>query len=464
MAGFSGAYMSVLAQEKIEKNKGLMAFIVFLTPLIFMLEKEVVPNAPLFLAQHLYFYFSIVCAALVLIGKPHSGKVSIFFVASILACLFNFISLLLYGEMIESTSLLVSTVNLSYFLFVMWFFKCLFQGGTYFKAYLKGLELSFHVILFVCFFQLLAISGFGWAEGINNALAPIYEARWVPYKIMGSLHYYYTNGSYATTMLRMNGLSKEASTFSIGIALFFVPFFMPLATREIPGINRKKYLIYTILISAILASAQSSTGIALSGTVIALIVYYGKKSFLRNLFLSLICFFVLMLVYIYAQDAEYISKLSDLSNVSTQTRYGTIVAGLRSILDFPFLGRGMAFYTNLFDYVPSWGLSQEITLYADRDALRVFFLPIAIYGEYGLIIFIIVVAYFFNLLKFSLNKGDQPPTAEQQSALCIFLLMIVACTSTSSYLHPFYFSALGVSYAVWKNNGNFFPRNSVTPS
>lgn len=419
-------------------------FAITLLPICFIIEKDF-----LFGINGGIYLCAFVLSVLALLRRV---SVSLILVLFLTVIAFNDVLISFWRPEIEAKMLVRPAMNLFFYIIAMLAVSSLMTDRKSFDTYAKSLTFCFYAVVALYALQMLSLLGIEFATSLNNALAPIYEARWAPFASMGESHIFYSSGSYVSTIGRINGFSKEASTFCIGLALNFLPVFFVLARL---GEGGKKYRRFILLTIGMLISSLSSTGLVLGAIAFLLYIFLFTRSFARVaiLFIGVIA---AMFTASMLSDSYYIAKLSDLNSNSTQTRYGTVYAGLLALTESPVLGQGFLFYTDVYNLMPSWGYSFEFVNYYNQETLRVFSVPISLYGEFGLVAFLFILGFFTRLLYFSLRNKSKYKSADQ-TILIVFLSLFAASTiNTSSYSHAFYYLSVAIAYTAWKNGTRIF--------
>lgn len=424
----------------------------FITPLVFLIEKEVIPGLPLFVPQHLYFFFSLLILPAILHGaSTQQAKISKWIIILLAVVTVNhLVAALVYGASYVG-EIVPSLFRISYIYYVMWVVKLMISDERTLNSYISGLVVAFHLTLAVYLLQLVATFGFRPAMSLNNTLASIYEARWLPHEVMkGDVHLYYIDGSYASTQGRINGFSKEASTFGAGISLLFLPIFIPLAIRRYEGRNQKKFMLYSLLTIVMMMTAKASSGLIV-GAFALFLIFIGKQRSVSMKFGVITAISMIFIVsFPFLMETEKIAKIGDMTNISTQTRAGTIISAIYTIANQPILGLGDNFYKNVYENLPSWAINYELSSYFTEDSLRVFLLPLSFYGEFGLFAFLIFSIFIFRIYKYS--RSQRGALDFSRSSVGIFIpILLLDGLFLSSYLHPFLFLPMGIAYAMYKN-------------
>lgn len=432
----------------------MLKWYVYFLPIVFLYEKEVFSNLPLFIPEHLYFHYSLLALPLLYLSKSlkmPSKNMVIF----LLIVIFNFmLALVFYEDVMLFKESIAGLMRVLYFCYLGWVIKMLFLKKRFFYFYIRGLTVAFYLLAFITFVQISVIYlDLNIITTLSDSLAFLYEARWPAFEgVMGGVHNYYMNGSYATTIGRINGFSKEASTYSIGLTLTFAPFFLWVAACQGKDriLNPKEYKFYLVLIIIFLILAKTSTGLVLALSIVLIWFFLvGHEQLLVKVIYILLGGFIFVgFVYMFV-DPEKIEKLYSLDVQSTMTRYGTVYASIKTLFLNPFIGLGDGFHRGIFENIPYWAFygNREFELYYDESNIRAFSLVISFIGEYGIIATIFISVYYYRILK-KYRKFSSAGKVLITSQVIFFVLSSLAL---ASYMHPFVFLSAATLYATYNN-------------
>lgn len=171
---------------------------------------------------------------------------------------------------------------------------------------------------------------------------------------------FYDNGSYVTTLHRVNGLDPEASFFAVKIGVIFVPVILASLKNRYDILSGKLkrhlslYWTLLILLMITLFFAKTSTGMVVIGLTVITLFFVVPKQQRYWLWCAIIAGF-LMVILLYFTNS-YVHNLLEqyLFNKSgTSNRLGGTIALFRTFLHYPFFGVGSGYtsYYN-FKYVP----------------------------------------------------------------------------------------------------------------
>lgn len=221
---------------------------------------------------------------------------------------------------------------------------------------------------------------------------------------------FYDNGSYVTTLHRVNGLDPEASFFAAKMGIIFVPVVLAILKNKynvISGKTNDKLYLYWILLVLMMITlffAKTSTGmLVIVMVVVSLFFVVGKKQRLylwTALILGILGIIVLYFVsgYVHGLLNQYLFEKS-----GTDNRLGGTIALFRTFIHYPLFGVGYGYTSNYnFMYVPKWTTHNAEYMYVymkskagypDLSQMG------SILASYGLIAAVPVCIYINNKLR-----------------------------------------------------------------
>lgn len=219
---------------------------------------------------------------------------------------------------------------------------------------------------------------------------------------------FYANGSYVTTLHRINGFDREASFFAAKIGIIFIPPVLAVLKNQynvLSGkVNDRLYCFWFLLLAllATLFFAKTSTGfvvIAITGLSMFIVVPKSRRYLLWwgiAVLLVAIAFLYSISSYVREMLNQYLFEKS-----GTDNRVGGTIALLKTFLHYPLFGVGSG-YTSFynFKFVPEWTTHNSEYLnvyrkigYPDLSVLG------SVLASYGLIAVIPIIVYFKNKVK-----------------------------------------------------------------
>lgn len=263
---------------------------------------------------------------------------------------------------------------------------------------------------------------------------------------------FYANGSYATTLRRVNGFEKEASFLAAKVGIIFIPPILAAIKNQYnlvtDRVNDKIYL-YWILLSAMVLTlffAKTSTGFIVIGLIIITLFWAIPKNklwvLLTGLFITLLGVIILYMVspYVHFMLNKYILEKS-----GTDNRLGGTIALFRTFFHYPLFGVG-AGYTSFynFKFVPEWTTHnyefQEIfskTGYPDQSVLGSWF------ASYGLVGIVPAFIYIKNKIVLSRTIKHNLASLDKNNA------KFIATVIDSFYIYLIYVLVLSVFTLSW---------------
>lgn len=223
------------------------------------------------------------------------------------------------------------------------------------KSFLRGLFIAMVAVSLSAYLQLvLILTKNPVLVKINNAISNVFEQR--------VEREWYENGSYTTTLWRINSIFQESGFFVAMICIVFMPFILSAIKNRynILSVSSKyrSVLYYGLLINfiIILLVARSTTG--LIGIVLILfIILINFKMKSRVVIVSISLIIMSFMYYLY-QQGGYITALLDETifekgKSSLDNRIGGTIALINTSIQNLFLGVGWENTTKyLFENVP----------------------------------------------------------------------------------------------------------------
>ncbi|WP_137625017.1 O-antigen ligase family protein [Lactiplantibacillus pingfangensis] len=223
---------------------------------------------------------------------------------------------------------------------------------------------------------------------------------------------FYWNGSYVSSLLRVNGFQGEASFLAAQLALVFIPFSIAAIRNRIDYFHvdssKTKLLKYWLAIFSVLVIlffAKTTTGFLVIGTTLILLFLAANKR--EKVALAITAVIGLVLVGVaYSRIASIHTLLNEylFNKGNTSNRLGNSIGLLMTFLHHPILGVGEGF-TNYFtfEYVPSW--TRNNIEYIQHILPEKSFAPQSVWGamfaENGLIIMIPLLWFIWDKIATS---------------------------------------------------------------
>lgn len=250
---------------------------------------------------------------------------------------------------------------------------------------IRSVQISFWILLPFMILQALAAYGFSPAATINNILAPIYEARWDPFANSKSdVHFFYREGSYATSEFRINGTFEETPNLMLAFATIYLPFALAGLRHGLRGST-----LFFSLAVVFLVISKSSSGLLMAAMAIT-VAWWIRKSWRIGISIGAISTLVaLPLLYSSIVDSDlyvkYIAKMTNMDNTSTNTRSASILVAFGMIQESPIWGWGRQLYhEGASKYVPSFSYDNwEVQAYLDNGKFHIYNIPLLLMVEYG---------------------------------------------------------------------------------
>ncbi|KAA8431988.1 hypothetical protein FKV73_07420 [Weissella paramesenteroides] len=202
--------------------------------------------------------------------------------------------------------------------------------------------------------QILFLLGIGRFSRITNAIASLFERHWLDRD-------FYNNGSYVTTLFRLNGLEPEASFLALLLGLAFAPLLLMIIQEPIKSFknHRKLYILswlIVIFIALVLLYAKTTTGFLI--IFILALLYWLMAPRNQKLWL-----FGLGMIALVGSALAYVAipSVNDLLNRwlfekgGTDNRLGGTIGLIGAWLHHPLLGVGYGYEgPYIVDNLPQW--------------------------------------------------------------------------------------------------------------
>lgn len=265
---------------------------------------------------------------------------------------------------------------------------------------------SFYVSLifygFIVLLPQLLVVVFDKGNGWVNFLGKLFEERHT-----GRVDFYY-NGSYATTLKRINGFCSEASFLAAQLGIVFLPILMASIKNNFNLLKKKSssynYLNWFLLLCVwvILLFAKTSTGIlVIFLSIIILFIAANTSKKVDYFLIGIIGMVAIFGSYFMISPIREIINNYLLHKSGVSNRLGGTIALLLTFLHHPVFGVGNnyeSFY--LMKFVPknttnNWEF-QEIFKHSGYPVQSEFF---SFFAHFGLIIMIPVIIYLVHKLQ-----------------------------------------------------------------
>lgn len=174
-----------------------------------------------------------------------------------------------------AVSLVKLGMQLPFIVFFMELCHLLMASEASRRNVLRGAVAGFAALGVLCLLQGVYAYGVGfglvrpekmvWYAGFLRGVAGVLEARWGD-----AVYDFYSNGSYALTIFRINGVFEEASALAVMLGVFFVPLGFGL-TGLANGMVRKAGYAVVAGSCLLMVVALTSTGLVLALTAVLLL-------------------------------------------------------------------------------------------------------------------------------------------------------------------------------------------------
>lgn len=228
------------------------------------------------------------------------------------------------------------------------------------RKFILGTSVAFVVYLgFVLLPQLLVTLKIGNNDYVNF-IAGLFEKRQLGRD-------WYQKGSYAATMLRINGLETEAANNAAILGILFIPWLLSSikhhynlftdkfsSVKEVSWGNLISYLLLGISLITLLF-AKTTTGIVVIVLTVLIMLWFGNS--LQKFYYSIIVLLALGLVAIAYFNVPIVNDLLDdflFAKGNTSNRLGGTIGLFITWLQHPFFGTGFGYIGHyLIENVPA---------------------------------------------------------------------------------------------------------------
>ncbi|TXY59299.1 O-antigen ligase family protein [Vibrio cholerae] len=363
-----------------------------------------------------FFILSTICLIIYFI---RCGIVwsSIFSIIAIL--IFQLLSLFFGSDSYSSVIALLLII----FSFYYWY-----ENGFFLKDKLKSI-FYFVIVIHAAswLLQIVYIYITSYIEPIINILEVFFSTKWKSDTHL--VHWFYQDGSYVATNMRINGLFQEASINTFFISLIVIPLCVQSLFSEDYEI-KYKLLFYFCMVTLILTKSSS----AIIG-FIGIVTYYTlKKKSYSSYFLAALLISIAFLLFGDIFDF-YLSKIFDSSHGSTGTRLAYMQTMLNAIYDRPIFGLGKGIiFSEYYNYLPSSAINiPEVEWNFKNNVFSASSAYLLIAVDYGLLIFLILMLFIiYKFFKVSVESAK----------FAIFLIIIMSA-SNLPYYFPFVVFSFG---------------------
>lgn len=337
-----------------------------------------------------------------------------------------------------------------------------------FWRFIRVLHVSLTVLIVYGYLQMIAVVlPDSLVHSLLKVISPALDQGWQG-ESRGTL-------LYIDSLKRINLFTPEASTAALILEVYFLPLLfgsilsgVTVWQRRILGVTFEAILLLLVL-PLVVATLSSSGLLALLVmlTLSLIFAFKNKKAFATlggSVILSVGCIAAL----IYSLDVFdllwfMITKVSDVSVGSTNTRYALLSASFDLFLNNPW---GVGTNNNnvlMAQYVPSWGLSNpEIADSISRENLPTLNLGTEILTSVGLVGFIMLITVFIMLWRKNINFSAQGVSSFAHYSFIFFITaFLIHSFSTASTTFLWLWSILGLYTVMGSLIGNH--KHHTTP-
>ena len=341
--------------------------------------------------------------------KPHIPRATILYVLLVLVLQFWAIgrSYETYGDSIQgigvSTSFvdiigLVVTVILAYYAI-----QLTVVTSKNILTFIRSTIVTLIVFELVVLIPQIIAAVTPYMHGWVNLMGTLFEKRWHGRN-------FYDNGSYATTMGRINGFEAEAGYLAGQVGLTFLPLLISGIANHFnfwsstDKSKKSQFIIEVTFIVTllILFFAKTTTGFIVIG--LSLILLFWKANHHDRLiltFLGLISVLFMIIAYVTFPVVRHLLNQYLFQKSGTENRAGGTIALLKTFLDHPFIGIGNGWAgPYLVQNAPAWSKNnwEYVNVYAISG-----YPVLSVWGgwlaQYGAILVLPPLAYLYKKLS-----------------------------------------------------------------
>ncbi|WP_421017316.1 hypothetical protein [Furfurilactobacillus cerevisiae] len=258
------------------------------------------------------------------------------------------------------------------------------------------------IVLIPQIFASMSPLGHRWVD----LLASVFERRWPGRD-------WYTKGSYATTMHRVNGFEAEAGYLAALIGCVFVPPVIAAIHNHYDYFSntfktkrRVPYFLVLGLMIVVLFFAKTTTGFLVIALIFFLLFFNSDRSDKRKYYLAGICLvFLIALSYIFIPQIRGMLNTYLFQKGGTDNRLGGTLGLLLTFVHHPIIGVGNEWTGSyIMQYAPAATKTnyEFLTVYAKKA-----YPILSVWGgwlaQFGLVLVVPVIIYVYRKLKRALS-------------------------------------------------------------
>ncbi len=375
------------------------------------------PSLGIYHLQHIFIYYAVLFLMSGFLLKaatpaslfPGSRNIILFF--ALVFC-FQAIAwhLSAYELGVDNVSAIVKgAIKYSFqcFCILVFFLSCrlALSNSNFYPCLLWGIGLIFGLIfLTACLQNLYYLAYITHIQSATEFLTPVLkligrvlEARWPDY-----LYDFYRNGTYTLSVLRVNSIFEEASTFALSVGVFFLPVGFGLLYTANSTTKRMGGFLFFGSLFLILSSHSISGLVLFAGGIILTAVLYFHKLY-RALILIFAAISILFALFIFPDSIIKYSLPNYLNRPETPRRI-VALCSLEIIKQHPIVGVGRSNFSEFAVRQPRFADAAhktdiEITTWLERKSVPELSAIPAYIAEYGLIVFIILITCLLLVLR-----------------------------------------------------------------
>ncbi|MDD3894838.1 MAG: O-antigen ligase family protein [Syntrophomonadaceae bacterium] len=291
------------------------------------------------------------------------------------------------------------------------------RSDSDFSNTLRILYCALFLLIILGYIQILAqfhISGL--ASVIVNSISDLLGSGWGVNSLI----------SYVDLFGRINLTTPEASEAGHLLECLFLPFLMAavitkksISLRRFWGLSVEKWLLILVL-PLILCTYSSAAYIVFIGQAVVMAAIMIRNSHIsKRTLVVFVSSIILILTIVYGTGAfkvnesanvsTSITKIFDIRNNSTNTRYGFMAAGFDMFLDYPVIGVGLGNSELFFaEYIPWWAYNNEVLEYiAEGEYMSPKSLLVLFLAETGIVGTLLLAGWFFMVFYMLKQMGDK---------------------------------------------------------
>ncbi|MYV05809.1 hypothetical protein [Furfurilactobacillus milii] len=380
--------------------------------------------------------------------KPHIPRITILYVLLVLVLQFWAIgrSYETYGDSVQgigvSTSFvdiigLVATIILAYYAVRL---TVVTRENIF--TFIRSTIITLTVFELVVLIPQIIAAVTPYMHGWVNFIGALFEKRWHGRN-------FYDNGSYATTMGRINGFEAEAGYLASQIGLVFLPLLISGLANHFSFWSEKKetksqYIkvaILFILTLLILFFAKTTTGFVVIGLSLAMLFWKSNRhDKVILIIIGAVGLAGVIAAYALVPGVRHLLNQYLFQKSGTENRAGGTIGLLKTFLSHPFIGIGNGWAgPYLVENAPAWSKNNWEYIYVySVTGYPILSVLGGILAQYGVLIVLVPLVYIIKQVQRALNLKRRIDLLKAQKIQYEYKTFLVIFDSFQIFLVMFF--------------------------